>query len=66
MGYLGEGIMTDDQREARILSWHMHDRDTPCGQCVVPIDKLQEIINAYEEMGFECKVTEYTPKGNCA
>ena len=51
--------------EARIISWRLHG-DEPCGSCVVPLDKLQEIINAYEEMGFEIKVDPYEPGGNHA
>ena len=55
-----------DEREARILSWHRHDPNTPIGQCVVPVELIERITTAYEEMGFEVKVTEYQPKGNYA
>jgi len=56
--------MTDDQREARILSWH--GIDGPVGQCVVPVELIDTIVGAYEDMGFTVKVTEYTPNSNHA
>ena len=56
--------MTDDQREARILSWHRHDPNTPIGQCVVPIHLVERIARDYQEMGFEVQIQEYVKGGN--
>ena len=57
-------VMNDDQREARILSWH--GINGPVGQCVVPVELIDTIVNAYEDMGFTVKVTEYLPNSNSA
>jgi hypothetical protein len=57
--------VTDDQpREARILSWH--GIDGPVGECLVPLELIDMIVNAYENMGFTVKVTEYLPNSNSA
>ena len=54
--------MADDQREARILSWH--GINGPVGQCVVPLELIDTIVEAYEAMGFTVEVTEYLPNSN--
>jgi len=57
--------VTDDQpREARILSWY--GIDGPVGECLVPLELIDTIVNAYEDMGFTVKVTEYLPNSNSA